>query len=141
MALCQGPLYHLLEQNERRAVLSACAAALKPGGSIPAAFMLQYAHLRDLAQRDLMRLVREYDSFYKDYLADGIYSRNQLICSYHSDPEKVRCRSTLGVSKQQTVDRMFYSRPRQMPIVQIVYNEPFYTRISANQVVPLIAAT
>jgi hypothetical protein len=37
-----------------------------------------------------MRLIREYDSFYANYLAEGRYTRNQLICSYHSDPEKVR---------------------------------------------------
>ncbi|KAF7171814.1 hypothetical protein CNMCM5623_004145 [Aspergillus felis] len=56
LVLCQGPLYHLLEENERRAVLSACAAILKPNGVILAAFVLQYAHLRDIAQRDPMRL-------------------------------------------------------------------------------------
>ncbi|GIJ83047.1 hypothetical protein Asppvi_001564 [Aspergillus pseudoviridinutans] len=90
LVLCQGPLYHLLEENERQAVLSACAAVLKPNGVILAAFMLQYAHLRDIAQRDPMRLVREYDSFYANYLAEGRYTRSQLICSYHSDPDKVR---------------------------------------------------
>jgi SAM-dependent methyltransferase len=90
LVLCQGPLYHLLEENERRDVLSTCAAALKPGGILIAAFVLQYAHLRDIAQRDPMRLLAEYDGFYAEYLADGKYTRNQLVSSYHASPAQVR---------------------------------------------------
>ncbi|KAL3443139.1 S-adenosyl-L-methionine-dependent methyltransferase [Aspergillus insuetus] len=90
IVLCQGPLYHLLEENERRDVLSTCAASLKPGGTLIAAFVLQYAHLRDIAQRDPMRLLAEYDSFYCKYLADGKYTRNQLLSSYHASPAEVR---------------------------------------------------
>ncbi|KAG2416277.1 hypothetical protein HFD88_007492 [Aspergillus terreus] len=90
LVLCQGPLYHLLEEKERRNVLSACAAALKPNGIILAAFVLRYAHLRDIAQRDPMRLVKDYDSFYAKYLVGGRYTRNQLVYSYHSNPEDVK---------------------------------------------------
>ncbi|KAL5365840.1 S-adenosyl-L-methionine-dependent methyltransferase [Aspergillus floccosus] len=90
LVLCQGPLYHLLEENERREVLSACAEALRPNGIILAAFVLRYAHLRDIAQRDPMRLIKDYDSFYAKYLVEGRYTRKQLIYSYHSTPEDVK---------------------------------------------------
>jgi SAM-dependent methyltransferase len=89
LVLCQGPLYHLLEEDERRNVLSTCAASLKPGGTLVAAFVLQYAHLRDIAQRDPMRLLADYDTFYAKYLADGKYTRNPLVCSYHANPAEV----------------------------------------------------
>ncbi|CEL03833.1 hypothetical protein ASPCAL04973 [Aspergillus calidoustus] len=90
LVLCQGPLYHLLEEDERRNVLSTCAASLKPGGTLVAAFVLQYAHLRDIAQRDPMRLLADYDAFYAKYLADGKYTRNPLVSSYHANPAEVR---------------------------------------------------
>jgi SAM-dependent methyltransferase len=90
LVLCQGPLYHLLKEAERRDVLSTCAASLKPGGTLVAAFVLQYAHLRDIAQRDPMRLLAEYDNFYAKYLGDGEYTRNQLVSSYHASPAEVR---------------------------------------------------
>ncbi|KAL2863511.1 class I SAM-dependent methyltransferase [Aspergillus lucknowensis] len=89
LILCQGPFYHLLEESERLDVLSACAAAVKPGGFILAAFVLRYAHLRDIAQRDPARLAREYDSFYAGYLAEGKYTRNTLSYSYHTHPSEV----------------------------------------------------
>ncbi|KAJ0423220.1 S-adenosyl-L-methionine-dependent methyltransferase [Aspergillus carlsbadensis] len=90
LVVCQGPLYHLLEESERRDVLSTCAAALKPSGILIAAFVLQYAHLRDIAQRDPMRLLTDYDSFYTKYLEDGKYTRNQLVSSYHTNPAEIK---------------------------------------------------
>ncbi|KAL1962504.1 hypothetical protein VTN77DRAFT_9625 [Rasamsonia byssochlamydoides] len=70
LILCQGPLYHLMEESERLEVVCvcACAAMLRPGGFFLAAFVTKFAHLRDLAQRDPMRLWEEQTSFYRDYL-------------------------------------------------------------------------
>ncbi|KAL2835871.1 S-adenosyl-L-methionine-dependent methyltransferase [Aspergillus pseudoustus] len=90
LVLCQGPIYHLLEEDERRDVLSTCAATLKPGGVLVAAFVLRYAHLRDIAQRDPTRLLMEYDSFYATYLADGKYTRTPLVSSYHASTAEVK---------------------------------------------------
>jgi S-adenosylmethionine-dependent methyltransferase len=68
--LLMGPLYHLLEEFERRQALAEAWRVLKPGGPLFAAFIARYAAHRDcvagypdlmLAQRD------EYDRI----LADG----------------------------------------------------------------------
>ncbi|KAL3492144.1 S-adenosyl-L-methionine-dependent methyltransferase [Aspergillus germanicus] len=105
IVLCQGPLYHLLEQNERRDMLSTCSAVLKPGGILIAAFVLQYGHLRDIAQRDPRRLLTDYDSFYAQYLSDGKYTRNQLVSSYHANTEEIKemVGSTPGLQLERLV--------------------------------------
>ncbi|KAE8140205.1 S-adenosyl-L-methionine-dependent methyltransferase [Aspergillus pseudotamarii] len=88
--LCQGPMYHLLEDSERTHVLRACASMLRGNGILAVAFVTQYAHLRDIAQRDPARLGKEFDGFYRAYLASGRYTRNPFMASYHTNVEDVR---------------------------------------------------
>ncbi|KAF7590977.1 hypothetical protein BBP40_002171 [Aspergillus hancockii] len=90
LILCQGPMYHLLEESERLQVLCSCASMLRPSGFLLVAFVTRYAHLRNIAQRDPARLPAEFDNFYKDYLASGAYTRNPSIASYHTNANEVR---------------------------------------------------
>ena len=73
LVLCQGPLYHLLEEDERRKVLVNCARMTREGGFVVAAFVTKWAHLRDIARRDPGRIVRgeEETRFYEGYVAEG----------------------------------------------------------------------
>lgn len=89
IVLLLGPLYHLLEEQERLNALQDCAAMLKKGGTLIAAFVTKYAHLRDLAQRDPKRLFRE-KAFYEGYLGDGKYTRNPATVSFHMDVGEIR---------------------------------------------------
>ncbi|OGM46204.1 hypothetical protein ABOM_004922 [Aspergillus bombycis] len=90
LILCQGPMYHLLEESERIHVLCACASMLRANGILAVAFVTQYAHLRDIAQRDPARLATEFDDFYREYLSSGRYTRNPAVPSYHTNVEDVR---------------------------------------------------
>ena len=49
--LLMGPLYHLLEELERRRALAEARRVLKPGGPLFAAFISRYAAHRDAAVR------------------------------------------------------------------------------------------
>ncbi|OBT99630.1 hypothetical protein VE01_02833 [Pseudogymnoascus verrucosus] len=88
LVLCQGPLYHLLSIDERLHVLHSCMTATKRGGFVIAAFVTKYAHLRDLAQREPLRLVME-AGFYAEYLETGQYTRNPRNVGHHTYREEV----------------------------------------------------
>ncbi|EFR00835.1 hypothetical protein MGYG_03839 [Nannizzia gypsea CBS 118893] len=90
LVLCMGPMYHLLEECERLALLESCSLMTKPEGFIVASFVTKYAHLRDIAQRDPKRLSDESD-FYAQYLSTGKYTRNSgNIVSHHVDVGDIR---------------------------------------------------
>ncbi|KAJ5808624.1 hypothetical protein N7474_009893 [Penicillium riverlandense] len=89
MILCQGPMYHL-EESERSKVLCTCATLLRPGGFLLIAFVTQYAHLRDIAQRDPARLAAEYDGFYREYLLSGKYTRNPSGAMHHTHVSEIK---------------------------------------------------
>lgn len=66
--LLLGPLYHLLEEPERKeAVENALRLAKPQGGLIFCAFVSKEAHLRDLVMRDPARLVNQKE-FYAKYV-------------------------------------------------------------------------
>ncbi|KAJ5605034.1 hypothetical protein N7510_010188 [Penicillium lagena] len=90
LILCQGPMYHLLEESERSKVLCTCTALLRPGGFLLVAFVTQYAHLRDIAQRDPARLATEYSSFYREYLLSGNYTRNASSAMHHTHVSEIK---------------------------------------------------
>ncbi|KAG5656062.1 hypothetical protein KAF25_001632 [Fusarium avenaceum] len=93
--LLLGPLYHLLEEAERKkAVENALRLAKPQGGLVFCAFVTKEAHLRDLAMRDPARLVTQKD-FYAAYLADGRYERlneslEAEVQSFHTDSGSIR---------------------------------------------------
>ncbi|CAH0042918.1 unnamed protein product [Clonostachys rhizophaga] len=93
--LLLGPLYHLLEETERKqAVENALRLAKPQGGLVFCAFVSKEAHLRDLAMRDPARLVKQRD-FYATYLTDGRYERlneslEAEVQSFHTDSNSIR---------------------------------------------------
>ncbi|OBT61638.1 hypothetical protein VE03_08854 [Pseudogymnoascus sp. 23342-1-I1] len=99
IVLCQGPLYHFLSLDERLHVLQSCMSEAKCGGFVIAAFVTKYAHLRDLAQREPLRLSKETD-YYADYLASGEYTRNPLNVSHHTHREEVRALFGMCVGRE-----------------------------------------
>lgn len=90
LVLCQEPMYHLLEESGRFNVFCTCTALLRPGGFLLVAFVTQYAHLRDLAQRDPARLATEYDGFYGDYLLSAKYTRNPSSAMHHTHVSEIK---------------------------------------------------
>ncbi|KAI6484772.1 hypothetical protein MCOR13_009891 [Pyricularia oryzae] len=73
--LLLGPLYHLLDELERKqAVENALELANPKCGSVFCAFVSREAHLRDLVTREPERLVKQ-KNFYTAYLATGRYER------------------------------------------------------------------
>ncbi|KAF5708043.1 Methyltransferase type 11 [Fusarium globosum] len=93
--LLLGPLYHLLEETERKKAVENALRLAKPrGGLIFCAFVSKEAHLRDVAMRDPARLVKQKE-FYAAYLADGRYERfnenNEAeVQSFHTDSGSIR---------------------------------------------------
>lgn len=70
LVLCMGPLYHLMEQEERERVLEHCRYVTRKGGGVCVAFVTRWAHLRDLVRREPGRVVRE-RGFYEGYVGEG----------------------------------------------------------------------
>ncbi|OAA56877.1 Methyltransferase type 11 [Cordyceps fumosorosea ARSEF 2679] len=71
--LLLGPLYHLLEESERRDAVSHALRRVRPrSGLVFCAFVSVAAHLRDVAVRDPGKLLRGGD-FYHKYLRTGRY--------------------------------------------------------------------
>lgn len=70
LVLCMGPLYHLMEREERERVMEHCKFVARKDGGVCVAFVTRWAHLRDLARREPGRVVRE-SGFYEGYIGDG----------------------------------------------------------------------
>ncbi|KAH8177995.1 methyltransferase domain-containing protein [Sarocladium implicatum] len=93
--LLLGPLYHLLDEAERkRAVDNALRLAEPQGGFLFCAFISKEAHLRDVAMRDPARLLERKD-FYAAYLADGRYQKfnenlEPDVQSFHTNSSSIR---------------------------------------------------
>jgi SAM-dependent methyltransferase len=88
LILLLGPLYHLLELEERLDTINGCLDMLRPGGILFASFVTIYVHLRDMASKDAGRLARELP-FYQKYMKDGKYTRRTDNVSHHVTPEEV----------------------------------------------------
>ncbi|VUC22346.1 unnamed protein product [Clonostachys rosea] len=93
--LLLGPLYHLLDEAERKkAIENACYLAKPRSGLVFCAFISIEAHLRDIAMRDPARIVEKKD-FYTRYLADGRYQKlNESLTagvqSFHTHSGDIR---------------------------------------------------
>ncbi len=61
--LLMGPLYHLLEEAERKQTLAEAYRVVKPGGLVYAAFIARYAAHRDAAARYPERAIEEAQDF------------------------------------------------------------------------------
>ena len=89
--LLMGPLYHLIEEEERVAAIRNGLSLLKEDGVLFAAFISQNAHLRDIAVRAPERLIQQRE-FYEMYLRTGKYVRRgeKSVESYHAKYDELR---------------------------------------------------
>ncbi|KAL2017759.1 hypothetical protein VTK56DRAFT_1677 [Thermocarpiscus australiensis] len=93
--LLLGPLYHLLDEEERVTAVSHALSLAKPkGGLVFVAFVTIAAHLRDIAVRNPSKLV-ELKDFYSGYLSDGCYEKSEpgqgkTVQSFHTHPRYIR---------------------------------------------------
>jgi S-adenosylmethionine-dependent methyltransferase len=90
--LLMGPLYHLLEEADRRRALTEARRVLKPGGPLFAAFITRYAAHRDAAVHYPTEPV-DRPGLYERIEADGVLpptgSGAPTFTAYFARPEEV----------------------------------------------------
>ncbi|TLD08962.1 uncharacterized protein PgNI_07829 [Pyricularia grisea] len=93
--LLLGPLYHLLNELERKQAVENAVELAKPKcGLVFCAFVSREAHLRDLVTREPDRLVKQKD-FYAAYFKTGRYEKlNEANVatsqSFHTNSDEIR---------------------------------------------------
>lgn len=70
--LLMGPLYHLLQSEQRAEAVRQALRALRPGGLLFTAFITRYAPIRDMAKYEPEQLHARRE-WYEALLATGIY--------------------------------------------------------------------
>jgi S-adenosylmethionine-dependent methyltransferase len=106
LVLLPGPLYHILDDEQRADVLLTAFEMIKPGGFVLAAFVSRNAHLRDVASRDPERLEKEWE-FYEQYLRDGgKYTRGSNAPMIHSTVDEIRrvIDTTKQLAREEDID-------------------------------------
>ena len=94
IVLLMGPLYHLIEKEERVKALSEVKRVVKPGGIVFVACISRYASLFDGFKRDLIRDGRFVKILLKD-LQDGIHLNDTdnpeyFTTSFFHTPQEIR---------------------------------------------------
>ena len=88
--LCMGPLYHLLEENERVAAIRQCLDRLRPGGTLIVSFISAYAPILDWMQ-NWPREIRTIKEPFLDLLDDGrAYENRGFTDAYFINPANVK---------------------------------------------------
>jgi len=70
--LCMGPIYHLLEEAERKQAIDQCLARLKSGGTLFVSFISAYAPMLDCLKNYPQEIKKEKAQLIR-YLYDGRY--------------------------------------------------------------------
>ena len=86
--LLMGPLYHIIDENERRNVLNQAVSHLKPGGMMFASFISKYAPIQDY-----LKGVHHIDNTYQlmKYLKDGANTPEEgFTTAYFWAPDEAR---------------------------------------------------
>jgi S-adenosylmethionine-dependent methyltransferase len=87
--LCMGPMYHLLEEDERKEAIRQCLRLLKPGGVLIVSFISAYAPIVDCL-KGYPKEIKERKSRFLQYLIDG---RNKkefgFTDAYFINPESI----------------------------------------------------
>ncbi|HEX2947574.1 MAG TPA: class I SAM-dependent methyltransferase [Clostridia bacterium] len=88
--LCMGPMYHLLEENERTAAIRQCMDRLRPGGIIIASFISAYAPILDWMKKWPREICNVKESLL-GFLNDGrAYENKGFTDAYFEHPAKIR---------------------------------------------------
>ncbi|KAK2594715.1 hypothetical protein QQS21_007565 [Conoideocrella luteorostrata] len=101
--LLLGPLYHLLEEEERVKAVQNAVRLAKPNAVIFVAFISIAAHLRDIAMREPAKLATDRD-FYAKYVGQG--TRSPCSDAKRSKSSSVFCapvqiaNETAGITKK-----------------------------------------
>ena len=91
--LLMGPLYHLLDETDRKAAVNACMELLKPHGTLSVSFISSYAgiiyYLREMPQAIVEPSVQEHYNLMRDDLpfagmafTDAYFARRQDILPF-----------------------------------------------------------
>lgn len=87
--LCMGPLYHLLEENERKEAINQCLKLLKPGGVLIASFISAYAPIIDCLLA-FPQEIRKHKDRLLQYFTDGRSEKEPgFTDAYFIDPENI----------------------------------------------------
>jgi SAM-dependent methyltransferase len=94
LVLLLGPLYHLIDKQERVKALSEAKRILKPGGFVLAAIISRYASLFDGFKRDLI-VDDQFDKMLIDDLATGIHQNKTnnpeyFTTAYFHTPDEIK---------------------------------------------------
>jgi len=84
--LCMGPMYHLLEENERKEAIRQCLNLLKPDGVFIASFISAYAPIVDCLKKCPNEIKEQKVSLLR-YLCDGRnYKKSGFTDAYFINP-------------------------------------------------------
>lgn len=87
--LCMGPMYHLLEESERKEAIRQCLNLLKPCGVLVASFISVYAPIIDCLKK-FPGQIKEQKTSLLNYLEDGRnYKESGFTDAYFINPEDI----------------------------------------------------
>ncbi len=88
--LCMGPMYHLLEENERVAAIRQCLDRLRPGGTLIVSFISAYAPILDWMKNSPQEIGTVKEPLL-GLLNDGRdYESTGFTDAYFENPAKIR---------------------------------------------------
>jgi len=87
--LCMGPMYHLLDEDERKEAVKHCVSLLKPGGVLIVSFISAYAPIVDCIKAYPHEIKERKDRFLQ-YLSDGRHKEESgFTDAYFHNPENI----------------------------------------------------
>lgn len=89
--LCMGPIYHLLEENQREKAINQCMGLLKKGGTLIVSFISAYAPIVDCLKAYPQNIGQLKSSLLR-YLEDGRHDsrvEEGFTDAYFFDPEQI----------------------------------------------------
>lgn len=113
--LLLGPLYHLLEEDERAAAVRNALQLARPGtGVVFCAFVSIAAHLRDIAMRNPAKLLGAQD-FYSKYVSADVIIRKMILQTNYAESSAMA--STIP-SRNHSVSRSKATTPAPPTLVR-----------------------